>query len=56
MEDAPKGVSPTYGQCSVGYARAIIEQGLGKPAKVELTEFILRGGKGCHFTVRFRTA
>jgi len=56
MEDAPKGVSPTYCQCSVGYVRAIIEQGLGKPAKVELTESILRGGKGCHFTVRFRTA
>ncbi len=56
MEDAPKGVSPTYCQCSVGYVRAIVEQGLGKPAKVELTESILRGGKGCHFIVRFRTA
>lgn len=56
FEDAPKGVSPTYCQCSVGYVRAIVEQGLGKPAKVELTESILRGEKGCHFTIRFATA
>jgi predicted hydrocarbon binding protein len=55
LEDAPKDVSATYCQCSVGYVRAIFEQGLGKPAKVELTESVLRGGKGCSFTVRFAT-
>lgn len=56
LEDAPKGVSATFCQCSVGYVRAIFEQGLGKPAKVELAESILRGGKGCNFVVRFPTA
>ena len=56
LEDAPRDVSPTYCQCSVGYVRAIFEQGLGKPVEVELTESVLRGDKGCNFTVRFATA
>ena len=56
LEDAPKDVSPTYCHCSVGYVKAIFEQGLGKPVKVELTESVLRGGKGCSFEVRFKTA
>jgi Family of unknown function (DUF6144) len=56
LEDAPKDVSATDCQCSVGYVRAIFEQGLGKPAKVELAESVRRGGKGCNFTVRFPTA
>jgi predicted hydrocarbon binding protein len=55
LEDAPKGVSPSYCHCSVGYVTAIFEQGLGKPAKVELTNSVLRGGKSCDFTIRFKT-
>jgi len=35
--------------------KAIFEQGLGKPANVELTNSVLRGGKSCDFTVRFKT-
>ncbi len=55
FENAPKGLSPTYCHCSVGYVRAIFEQGLGKPVKVELTASVLRGAKSCDFTVRFKT-
>lgn len=56
FELLPKDISSTYCQCSVGYVTAIFEQGLGKPAKVELKESVLRGGKGCSFEVRFKTA
>jgi len=52
MEDAPKDVSRTYCYCSVGYVREIFQQNLGKPAKVELTNSVLWGGKSCDFTVR----
>ncbi len=54
LEDAPKGISPTYCQCSVGYVREIFERGVGKPARVELTDSVLRGGKTCSFTVTFK--
>lgn len=56
FEVPPKDVSPTYCHCSVGYVTAIFEQGLGKASKVELTNSVLRGGKSCDFTVRFKTA
>jgi len=56
LEDAPKDVSPTYCQCSVGYVKAIFEQGVGRAVEVHLDESVLRGGKNCRFTVRFRTA
>ena len=52
LEDAPKDISPTYCHCSVGYVKEIFERGLGKPARVEVTETVLRGGKSCRFTVR----
>ncbi len=51
LEDAPKDISPTYCQCSVGYVREIFERGTGKPARVELTDSVLRGGKTCSFKV-----
>lgn len=56
LEDAPKDISPTYCHCSVGYVKAIFEQGVGKPVEVQLTDSVLRGGKSCSFTVRFKTA
>ena len=55
LEDAPKDISGSYCHCSVGYVKAIFEQGLGKPARVELTNSVLRGGKSCDFTVRFKS-
>lgn len=51
FEDAPKGVSPTYCECSVGYVRALFEQGTGRATRVELTDSVLRGAKTCSFTV-----
>jgi hypothetical protein len=56
FEIPPKDVSSTYCNCSRGYVAAIFEQGLGKPAKVELVESVLRGGKRCRFKVQFKTA
>jgi hypothetical protein len=52
LEDAPKDVPRTYCYCSVGYVREIFQQNLGRPAKVELTNSVLWGGKSCDFTVR----
>ena len=56
LEDAPKDISPTYCHCSVGYVKEIFERGLGKPARVEVTETVLRGGKSCRFTVSFKNS
>jgi len=55
LEDAPKDISATYCQCSAGYVREIFERGIGKPAQVEITETVLRGGKSCRFTVSFQS-
>jgi len=54
LEDAPKGISPTYCHCSVGYVRQIFERRTGKQATVELTDSVLRGAKTCSFTVRLK--
>lgn len=56
FEIPPKDVSHTYCNCSKGYVTAIFEQGLGKPARVELVESVLRNGRECRFRVRFKTA
>jgi predicted hydrocarbon binding protein len=55
LEDAPKDIPPIYCQCSAGYVREIFERGVGKPARVEITETVLRGGKSCRFTVSFKS-
>ncbi|HYK89562.1 MAG TPA: DUF6144 family protein [Acidobacteriota bacterium] len=55
LEDAPKNISPTYCQCSVGYVREIFERGMGKTARVELNGSILRGGRTCSFTVTVKS-
>ncbi len=55
LEDAPKDISPTFCLCSVGYVREIFERGAGRPAQVELTESVLRGGKTCRFTVTLKS-
>jgi hypothetical protein len=36
--------------------KATFEQGVGKPVDVKLIDSVLRGGTGCSFTVRFKTA
>jgi predicted ArsR family transcriptional regulator len=55
FEDAPKDISPTYCRCSVGYVQEMFERRIGKPANVEVTETVLRGGQACRFTVSFST-
>ena len=51
FEDAPKGISPTYCQCSVGYMKQMFEGATGRTAQVELTDSVLHGGKQCSFVV-----
>ncbi len=53
FENAPKDVSPTFCNCSLGYVKEIFERRTGKPVTVQLTNSVLRGGKTCEFTVRF---
>ncbi len=55
LEDAPKDISPTYCHCSIGYVKEIFERNVGKPARVEITETVLRGGQTCRFTVSFKS-
>jgi hypothetical protein len=55
LEDAPKDIPSTYCQCSAGYVREIFKRGVGKPARVEITETVLRGGQTCRFTVSFKS-
>jgi predicted hydrocarbon binding protein len=55
LEDAPKDIPPSYCQCSSGYVREIFERGVGRPARVEITETVLRGGQSCRFTVSFKS-
>lgn len=54
LEDAPKDISSTFCLCSVGYVQEIFERQIGKPVRVELTDSVLRGGKGCNFKVTFK--
>jgi hypothetical protein len=53
LEDGPRQLSPTYCHCSVGYVTASFERGSGRKVKVELVDSLRRGGKECHFAVRF---
>ncbi len=56
FEDAPKDVSPTYCDCSVGYVRTLFEQATGRETRVELTGSVLRGASTCTFTVTLAPA
>jgi hypothetical protein len=53
VEDGPRTLSPTYCHCSVGYVSELFARGSGRPVKVELLDSLRRGGKECHFVVRF---
>ncbi len=45
-------VSPTYCQCSKGFAERMWERVLGRPAKVEVLETAVTGAKECKFRIR----
>jgi len=51
VESCPKGLSPTYCHCSVGYVKECYDQIFGRPVEVELLESVLRGGKRCRFKI-----
>ena len=53
LEDGPRQLSPTYCHCSVGYVAASFEHGSGRKVRVQLVDSLRRGGKECHFAVRF---
>jgi hypothetical protein len=46
-----KTISPTYCQCSKGFARRMWERVLGKPVKVEVLETALTGADECKFRI-----
>lgn len=50
-ESAPKGLSPTYCMCSVGYVKEMHESTFGRECDVELLESVLNGGKRCKFKI-----
>ncbi len=50
-ESAPKGLSPTYCMCSVGYVREMHEMLFGRECEVELLESVLQGSKRCKFKI-----
>ena len=51
FENAPKGMSPTYCECSRGYVQQMVGSMLGREVTVELKAALLRGDKGCKFDV-----
>ncbi len=51
VETCPKGLSPTYCLCSLGYVKALHEQMFGRRVEVELVDSVLRGGKRCKFRI-----
>ncbi len=51
MESKPKGISPTYCECSVGYVRELFGRRFGRPVTVALLESVLRGGRRCRFRI-----
>lgn len=44
-------ISPTYCQCSKGFAQKMWERVLGRPVKIEVLETVLTGAAECKFRV-----
>jgi hypothetical protein len=51
VESIPKGLSPTYCNCSAGYIGEMFKRYLGKPVNVEIVETLVSGGKECRFKI-----
>ena len=45
--------STTFCQCSLGWVKAVFEQALGKPVKVQLAQTKGKGNKVCKYIIRF---
>lgn len=51
VETGPKGLSPTFCFCSVGYVQHMFEVMTGHPVRVELLASLKRGDNGCRFKI-----
>jgi len=51
VESKPKGLSPTYCNCSLGYVKEMFSLRLNRPVEVELLESVLAGGDFCRFKI-----
>lgn len=49
--EAGAALSPTFCECTCGWAKALFETVLGRPVEVELLETVRRGGSSCRFQV-----
>jgi hypothetical protein len=51
VESIPKGLSPTYCNCSAGYVGEMFKRYLGKPVKVTVISSLISGGSECRFKI-----
>lgn len=50
-KDAGSALSPTFCECTRGWAKALFETVFSRPVEVKLLESVRRGGKACRFEV-----
>ena len=50
-ESIPKGLSPTFCNCSAGYIGEMFKRYLGKAVRVEVLETLISGGSECRFRI-----
>ncbi|MFH2001072.1 MAG: DUF6144 family protein [Planctomycetota bacterium] len=53
VESIPKGLSPTFCNCSAGYVREMFQRYLARPVKVDLVESLQMGADDCRFRIEF---
>ncbi|MDH4156206.1 MAG: DUF6144 family protein [candidate division Zixibacteria bacterium] len=51
VESIPKGLSPTFCNCSAGYVKEMFQRNLGKPVDVEIVETLQTGADDCRFRI-----
>lgn len=52
VESIPKGLSPTFCTCSVGFVKEMFQRYMAKPVEVELIESMQMGADDCRFRVK----
>ncbi len=55
-ESIPKGLSPTFCNCSAGYIGEMFKRYLGRTVRVEVLETLISGGSECRFKVEIPRA
>ena len=51
VESIPKGLSPTFCNCSAGYVKEMFQRYMGKPVDVELMGTLQTGADDCRFKI-----